>query len=70
MAVFKSTPVTKVINGSGDSRTLNQIPNAGDVDIAGFNLKNISCDPQHSLDAVNVCFLWKVLNEGVQIEWQ
>jgi polyhydroxyalkanoate synthesis regulator phasin len=52
------------------TKTLNQIPNNGDINIAGFNLKNLNDQPQDSSDAVNVNFLWKMLNEEVGVIWQ
>lgn len=53
---------------------LNQISDknvtTGDINMAGYNIKNVSCQPNDSDDAVNVCFLWKMLNGEVDILWQ
>lgn len=45
--------------------TLNEIPNAGDVDIAGYALKNLAEFPEDELDAVSFEFLWKLLNDEI-----
>ena len=42
----------------------------GNINMAGYNIKNVNCQPEDSQDAVNVCFLWKLLNGEVDILWQ
>lgn len=50
------------------NRTLNEIPNAGDVDIAGYQLKQVA-DPTEEFDAVNESFMWRFLNGEIDVEW-
>ena len=41
----------------------------GDVDLGGFRLKGLVCDPSEDHDAVSFCFIWNILHDEVEILW-
>ncbi len=51
------------------TKTLNQIPNAGDVNIAGFRLKNLNKTPEDYDDAISFDFLCNLLQDKVGVQW-
>lgn len=57
-------PITTIFN-----KTLNQILNAGDVNIAGFNLKNLNKTPEDYDDATSFDFLCNLLQDEVGVQW-
>ena len=65
-----SNPVNNVLTTvRGVTCTLDVIPAENDVSMSGFALKNLKETPDDDYDAVNVLFVWRLLNDEVQLQW-
>jgi len=60
--------VDNAISGISFDKTLNQIPNAGDIDINNFKLENVA-DPTTDSDGANLNIVWQLLNDGASVVW-
>ena len=50
------------------NKTLNEFPNAGDVNINNYRITNLKQSPEGDFDAVSFTFLWDLFNNKVEIE--
>jgi hypothetical protein len=56
-------------NARIDNLRLNNIPIDGDIDMMGYRITNLPCDPIYDLEPTTLCFIWHLMHDEVNIEW-
>jgi hypothetical protein len=70
-----ATSLTSLQNQIKDTKTridnlrLNNIPIDGDIDMQGYRITNLPCDPIYDLEPTTLCFIWHLMHDEVNIEW-
>lgn len=52
-----------------DNLRINTLPIDGDIDIYGYRIKGMPCDPIYDLEPTTLCFIWHLMHDEVNILW-